>query len=298
HVEEFVEHLTFLGQVSSDLPSLERQYSSVIQLYSVAKDYGMNIPSEETALYQSLIPGFQQLKSAVLFCEAKKDEDIVRFSGDLDQYISHLHFHLMDFKIKVKNPILLDADTFPPEANEVIIGLMEEFEVIANKARCYSSYQERFGSSMTQMKSRLLDVLMLQKSSGNVVTTKTLNAELSEIECDLSLRKLLWEAKEEWGRLSTEWRVTSFENLNVDFIQRDVNRFSHTLFMLEKGLPPNHVVTGLKQSITDFKQSLPIVVALRNPCLQARHWDVIHFTIGRMITKDRNFTLGNLLELR
>ncbi|XP_071996145.1 dynein axonemal heavy chain 14 isoform X2 [Engystomops pustulosus] len=298
HVEEFVEHLTFLGQVSSDLPSLERQYSSVIQLYSVAKDYGMNIPSEETALYQSLIPGFQQLKSAVLFCEAKKDEDIVRFSGDLDQYISHLHFHLMDFKIKVKNPILLDADTFPPEATEVIIGLMEEFEVIANKARCYSSYQERFGSSMTQMKSRLLDVLMLQKSSGNVVTTKTLNAELSEIECDLSLRKLLWEAKEEWGRLSTEWRVTSFENLNVDFIQRDVNRFSHTLFMLEKGLPPNHVVTGLKQSITDFKQSLPIVVALRNPCLQARHWDVIHFTIGRMITKDRNFTLGNLLELR
>lgn len=230
----------------------------------------------------------------------------------------------------MKDPILLEADTFPLEANEVIVSLLEEFEVIANKARCYSSYQERFGSSMTQMKARLVDVLMSQKSAGNAISTQTLNAELSEIECDLSLRKVLWEAKEEWGRLSAEWRQTSFENLNVDFIQRDVNRFSHTLFMLEKGkyydmainpkkkrifllplltaffqlfviyvgLPPNDVVTGLKHSITDFKQSLPIVVALRNPCLQARHWDIIHFTIGRMITKDKSFTLGNLLELR
>ncbi|XP_073527968.1 dynein axonemal heavy chain 14 isoform X2 [Phyllobates terribilis] len=298
HVEEFVEHLTFLGQISSELPSLERQYNTVIQLYSIAKDYGIHITSEETAFYQSLVPSFQQLKSAVLFCEAKKDEDIVKFSGDLDKYISNLHFHLMEFKIKVKNPILLETDTFPLEANEVIASLSEEFEVIANKARCFSSYQERFGSSMTQMKARLVDALIIQKNSGNSFTTQMLNAELSEIECDLSLRKLLWEAKEEWGRLSTEWRQTSFENLNVDFIQRDVNRFSHTLFMLEKGLPPNDVVTGLKQSITDFKQSLPIVVALRNPCLQARHWDTIHFTIGRMITKDKNFTLGNLLELR
>ncbi|XP_069582586.1 dynein axonemal heavy chain 14 [Ranitomeya imitator] len=298
HVEEFVEHLTFLGQISSELPSLERQYNTVIQLYSIAKDYGIRIPSEETALYQSLIPSFQQLKSAVLFCEAKKDEDIVKFSGDLDKYISNLHFQLMEFKIKVKNPILLETDTFPLEAIEVIVSLLEEFEVIANKARCYSSYQERFGSSMTQMKARLVDALILQKNFGNAITTQMLNTELSETECDLSLRKLLWESKEEWGRLSTEWRQTSFENLNVDFIQRDVNRFSHTLFMLEKGLPPNDVVTGLKQSITDFKQSLPIMVALRNPCLQARHWDTIHFTIGRMITKDKNFTLGNLLELR
>lgn len=101
NVEEFVEHLTFLGQISSDLPAFEKQYNTIIQLYSVAKDYGINIPSEETAMYQSLTPCFQQLKSMVLYCEAKKDEDIVKFSGDLDKYISNLHFELMDFKIKV-----------------------------------------------------------------------------------------------------------------------------------------------------------------------------------------------------
>ncbi|XP_063775070.1 dynein axonemal heavy chain 14 isoform X3 [Pseudophryne corroboree] len=297
-VEEFVEHLTFLGQVSSELPSMETQYNTIIQLYAVAKDYSINIPIEDTALYQSLIPSFQQLKSAVLFCQAKKNEDIIQFSGDLDKYISDLHFELMEFKIKVRNPILLEGDTYPLKAKEIIASLLDEFEILANRARYYSSYQERFGSSITQMKAKFVDLLLSKKTPGAAITAQTVSADISEVECDLSLRKLLWEAREEWASLSTEWRLTSFESLNVDVIQRDVNRFSHTLFMLEKGLPANVVVTGLKQSIMDFKQSLPIVVALRNPCLQARHWDVIHFTIGRMITRDKNFTLGSLLELR
>ncbi|XP_063298016.1 dynein axonemal heavy chain 14 [Pelobates fuscus] len=297
-VEDFVEHLTFLGQISSEVPSLEKKYTTVIQLYAVAKDYNVPISSEELALFQSLTPSFQQLKSSVLYCEAKKDEGIVKFSGDLDKYISNLHFEIMDLKIKVRSPILLQSDTFPMEAKDTILNLQEEFEDISSKAQCYSTYQERFGSSITHMKAQLMDTILSQKSATGDISTHLLNTELTEVECDLSLRKLLWESTEEWANLSAEWRSTSFQQLNVDVIQRDVNRFSHTLIMLEKGLPTNDIVVSLRQSILDFKQSLPIVVALRNPCLQNRHWETIHNTIGRLIIRDKNFTLGNLLELK
>ncbi|CAH2255707.1 dynein heavy chain 14, axonemal [Pelobates cultripes] len=297
-VEDFVAHLTFLGQISSEVPSLEKKYTTVIQLYAVAKDYNVPISSEELALFQSLTPSFQQLKSSVLYCEAKKDEGIVKFSGDLDKYISNLHFEIMDLKIKVRSHILLQSDTFPMEAKETILNLQEEFEDISSKAQCYSTYQERFGSSIMHMKAQLVDTLLSQKSATGEISTHLLNTELTEVECDLSLRKLLWESTEEWAKLSAEWRSTSFQQLNVDVIQRDVNRFSHTLIMLEKGLPTNDIVVSLRQSILDFKQSLPIVVALRNPCLQNRHWETIHNTIGRLIIRDKNFTLGNLLELK
>ncbi|KAM4694195.1 dynein axonemal heavy chain 14 [Discoglossus pictus] len=297
-VEDFVEHLTFLGQISSELPSLEHEYNVVIQFYSVARDYNIQIPAEELAQYQSLIPCFQQLKSAILFCEAKKDEDIIKFSADLDKNISELHFELMDFKTKMRNPVLLQGDTYPLEAKEIIVSLLSEFDVTANKARCYSSYQERFGSSITQKKTQLLDVLLSKKSSGGDSSVNLVNAELADIECDLSLRKLLWESKEDWAKLSAEWKLTPFEHLNVDMIQREVTRFTHTVFMLEKGLPTNDVVSSLKQSVMDFKESLPIVVALRNPCLQARHWDAIQDTIGKQLNRDKNFTLEDLLELR
>uniref|UniRef100_A0A8C5PZV6 AAA+ ATPase domain-containing protein n=1 Tax=Leptobrachium leishanense TaxID=445787 RepID=A0A8C5PZV6_9ANUR len=297
-VEDFVEHLTFLGQISSEVPSLEKMYSIVTQLYSVARDYNVPISSEELALYQSLIPGFQHLKASVLYCEAKKDEGVVKFSVDLDKYITNLHFELMDLKVKVRSPVLVQSDTFPLEAQELILNLQEEFEAISSRARCYSTYQERFGSSITQMKAKLVDSLLSQKSARGEITTQLLSSELTEIECDLSLRKLLWESTEEWAKLSAEWKASYFQQLNVDVIQRDVNRFSHTLFMLEKGLPANDIVTCLRQSLLDFKQSLPIVVALRNPCLQNRHWEAIHNTIGRLLTRDKNFTLGNLLELK
>ncbi|KAM8945402.1 dynein axonemal heavy chain 14 [Pelodytes ibericus] len=297
-VEDFVQHLTFLGQISSEIPSLEKTYSTVIQLYSVAKDYSAPISEEELALYQSLIPGFQQLKSSVLFCEAKKDEGIVKFSGDLDRYISNLHFELMDLKTKVRNPALLQGDTFPMEAKEIIRNLVEEFEALSSRAQCYSTYQERFGSSVTHMKAQLVDVLLAQKSAVGDISAHVISADLTQMECDLSLRKILWDSTEEWARLSAEWKLTPFEQLNIDVIQRDVNRFSHTLFMLEKGLPANDIVMCLRQSLLDFKQSLPIVVALKNPCLQNRHWDTIYNTIGRMITREKHFTLGKLLELK
>ncbi|XP_069464806.1 dynein axonemal heavy chain 14 [Ambystoma mexicanum] len=297
-VEEFVEHLTFLGHISSELPSLEKEYNTVIQLYSVAKDYSISVPEEELAIYQTLIPSFQRLKSSILFCEARKDEDIIKFSGDLDTYISNLRFELMEFKNKVRNPVLLHADTFPGVAKEIIQNLLDEVVIISNKARSYSSYQDRFGSSMVDMKPSSLDALLSQKSSSGPTSAHAVNTELAEIECDLGLRKVLWESQEEWGKLSAEWKLTLFDNLNVDLIQRDVSRFIHTIFMLEKGLPANNILSTLKEHVMDFKQGLPVIVALRNPCLQQRHWDVIQYTIGRSITKDKSFTLGNLLELK
>ncbi|MEE6473765.1 hypothetical protein FKM82_010165 [Ascaphus truei] len=269
-----------------------------MQLYSVARDYNIRITAEETAQSQSLIPSFKHLKLAVLFCEARKNDDIVKFSKDMDKYISNLHVELIEFKTKVTNPLLLQGSTFPWEAKERIQILREEFEVTAYKARCYSNYQERFGSSITQVKAQLVEVLLSQKSTEGVISAHVVNAKLTEIECDLNLRKLLWESKEEWAKLSAEWKLTLFEDLNVEVIQRDVNRFIHTLFTLEKGLPTNNVVASLRHAVMDFKQSLPIIVALKNPCFHPRHLDAIEYNIGRLIIKDQVFTLGNLLELK
>ena len=62
-VEEFVEHLSFLGKMSSEMPALEREYAIVTKLYTIAKDYEqLNIHPEELALYQTLAPSFQHLK--------------------------------------------------------------------------------------------------------------------------------------------------------------------------------------------------------------------------------------------
>ncbi|XP_053383042.1 dynein axonemal heavy chain 14-like [Mercenaria mercenaria] len=61
-VEEFVEHLSFLGKMSSELPALEREFEIVNKLFTIAKDYNVKVTDEQLALYQTLGPDFITLK--------------------------------------------------------------------------------------------------------------------------------------------------------------------------------------------------------------------------------------------
>ena len=64
---------------------------------------------------------------------------------------------------------------------------------------------------------------------------QVVQAELGEIERDLTLRRLLWESSEELTKLVEEWTATTFEQLKVESLQKNVNRFTQTVYMLEKG---------------------------------------------------------------
>ena len=63
------------------------------------------------------------------------------------------------------------------------------------------------------------------------------------------------------------------------------------------GLPSNEVVPKLKEKVLDFKLVMPCITSLRNPSLKHRHWEQIEKIIGKSIVRDKNFTLGDLLEM-
>nr|KAI8735296.1 dynein heavy chain 6; axonemal-like [Biomphalaria glabrata] len=295
-VEEFVEHLSFLGRMSTELPALDKEYDVVNKLFTVAKSYKVTIKAEEMALYQTLSPSFQHLKNTILYCEAKKDDNIRKFSSQLDSLIGNIKTSLMDLKIRVQDPELLHVDTHPLSALETTRLLQEEVHILSIKARSYASYQERFGSSLSkQRKSYYGELQGLERRSDNSI--QEIQADLSEIERDLTLRTLLWQSLEEWAKLVEEWMETPFDSINVEGLQKNVNKFTQTLYMLEKGLPHNQVVPKLKEKVLDFKQGMPVIIALRNPSLKPRHWEEIQKVINKSISHDKNFTLGNLIEM-
>ncbi|XP_067884712.1 dynein axonemal heavy chain 6-like [Heterodontus francisci] len=294
-IDMFGEHLMFLSQIGADMPMLEGEFSTVTQLYAIAKEYSVPIPAEEMAHYQILVPSFQNLKSSVLYSEAMKDRNVIKFRANLEDDINNLYYELLQVKYKVRNPTLLQSETAPQTALEVINALMLEISAIANKARNYSTYQDRFCSLDNTESSNVSNFQPVQKCGGK--SSQALKALLSETEYELMLRKLLWESRGEWEKLYTRWTDTLFDELNVDAIQKDVNRFTQTIYMLEKGLPANDIVPLQKQAVFDFKETLPVIVALRNPRLESQHWDAIEYTIGRSI-KDKSLTLESLTKLR
>lgn len=89
------------------------------------------------------------LQSTILYCEAKKDENILRYSRALDDLIGTVRRELVVIKNKVCSPALLDADNIPQVATEKLKLLKEDLTNLSTKARNYATYQERFGSSMS-----------------------------------------------------------------------------------------------------------------------------------------------------
>lgn len=64
------------------------------------------------------------------------------------------------------------------------------------------------------------------------------------------------------------------------------------------GLPKNDMVALLKQSVLDFKQELPIITALGNPYLKARHWEALQEITGKSISLDKSLSVEKLLALK
>ena len=67
------------------------------------------------------------------------------------------------------------------------------------------------------------------------VSAQHIMSEISEVERDLTLRRLLWESIDEFTALVDEYVAKIFDSFNVDTLQKSVGRFTQTVFMLEKG---------------------------------------------------------------
>lgn len=107
---------------------------------------------------------------------------------------------------------------------EMIQTFSEEAASLANKVKTYSDYQDCFDDTQSHMHSFNVEEI-----------TQIVLSEISDIEYDLTLRKLLWDAQEEWGTLFQEWRKRTLHSIDIDLVQRNVSNWMNIIFVLEKG---------------------------------------------------------------
>ncbi|XP_016076637.1 PREDICTED: dynein heavy chain 14, axonemal [Miniopterus natalensis] len=282
-IEEFMELFTFLDSVSSEISRLEKEHSTVAQLYSVLRYYQIRISEEQVAIHKTLFIKFTQLKTAMKLSKINKDATIAKFRDNLEVYVTGLRVDISNLKAKIRTPVLLHTGTRVSTAMEMIQALSQEAASLANKIRMCSNYQEFFSDT---------------HSFNLEEITQIVHAEISDIEYDLTLRRVLWDAQEEWRALFQEWRASALHEIDVEAVQRNVSRWMNIIYVLEKGLPKNNMVMYLKQSVTGFRQELPIIIALGNPCLKRRHWEALQEITGKSVHLHKTCIVENILALK
>ncbi|EDV29505.1 uncharacterized protein TRIADDRAFT_51924 [Trichoplax adhaerens] len=297
-VEEFVEHLSFLALMLRQLPSLEKEFTVVTKLFTLIRDFDIVMEGEELALYQTLMPTFTHLKSVIIQCEAKRDENIQKFTNDLEYLVDDLKQQLYVLKQDIRVSLLLDADTISIVALGKIHELTDRVDALVEKAHDYSSYQDQFGAALSAATKRraLLEQGIIDGST-TVNSALSLQSEIGEVQRDLSLRRMLWESMDEWDKLYVQLIKSELESLDVEGLQKTVNRFAQTVFLLDKGLPVNNILPTLKEKVLRFREVMPIISSLKNESLKQRHWTTIQRILGPQI-RTKGFTLGELLTLQ
>ncbi|CAF4669138.1 unnamed protein product [Rotaria sp. Silwood1] len=299
-VEEFVQHIATLNKVNSDLGNLEVEFETISKMFHIIKDFSMKIAPEAYALYRSLAPIYHQLKSSLLYTEAQCDENVQKFTVELDDMIQRLYDQTIDLRVKSKDPALLTSETRTETALDIIAILQETLSKVNEKAKNYSNFQERFNQiSKQSTKKRILGDYQIKSKYHRYDTTvslQTVQSEINDIEQDINLRKLLWESQQKWTKLYREWTNTVLDAIDIDLLQKDVNKFTQNIYMLEKALPSNNIIPSLKERIVEFKAAMPVILALRNPHMKQRHFDRLRVLIGKDVIDDENLKLNKLLK--
>lgn len=154
-VEAFVEHLAILNRINNELPALEKEFVVVSRLFTIANDFNLSIDPEQYAFFKSLGSTFHHLKSSLLYTEAQSEENIRKFTIDLNVLVYKVQQESVDLKVRLQSPALLSSETTALIANENLTLFQEMIEKLVDKAKNYASYQERFGNTLKQVKKKV-----------------------------------------------------------------------------------------------------------------------------------------------
>lgn len=96
-----MKHFNFLEDISSNVSQLEKDFSTICQLYSVVRHYQIDISEEQTAIYRILFMKFNHLKTALRMVAMNRDATLTKFRNSLESYIIGLRVDVSNLKDKV-----------------------------------------------------------------------------------------------------------------------------------------------------------------------------------------------------
>lgn len=115
----------------------------------------------------------------------------------------------------------------------------------------------------------------------------------------MSARLQMWDSLSTWQTLVAGWIDGKFNEIDTEDIRGKGDLYTKVVNRCTKKLRQNPVLDELRRLVFEFKDTMPIVVALRNKSLQDYHWAEIRRIVGRpdFSVDAPDFTLRQLLGL-
>ncbi|KAJ3357634.1 Dynein heavy chain 6, axonemal, partial [Kappamyces sp. JEL0680] len=290
-VEAFVEYLGWLEKIQDNLELVDLLESEVTQLYRILETHKIFIQPTDLAMYQTLSPTLRSLKESLDIAVDSKEDNIVKFTVDLEKLLTDLSAEVSEIRNSAQDPMVLNPSSNSSEVIKYLESLGLQLEKVDILKKKYEGWGKLFKSGGITKKKEGEEE---QESQQAVVSDGTV--EMEETIKEVELKNSLWNSLKDWDVLVDVWKTMPFDSLNTEEINTKLAQFQKVAYSLDKGLPPNDVVPKLKENVEQYRKMYSTIVDLRNPALKPRHWEKIQDSVGKTLTKDETFTLGNLIE--
>eukprot|EP00930_Biecheleria_cincta_P042962 TRINITY_DN29559_c0_g2_i1.p1 TRINITY_DN29559_c0_g2~~TRINITY_DN29559_c0_g2_i1.p1 ORF type:complete len:4097 (+),score=999.81 TRINITY_DN29559_c0_g2_i1:1152-12293(+) len=277
NVDEYVEFSVNLGKIDNAVPKVDKSFEEVQDLLEVIQEAKIRLDSDTRKAFSDVAAARNLMLSQIATGKERIESDLDKFSKDLLRDIPELEKAVEEQQSRLNAPIFSDKEQMSPENRREVLALLDEIE---QHVQSNIADSERYN--------RFQDVLKMEPTAFENV---------EELKQSFNQQAKLWRNIDQWEEISVEWNNQSFGTIDTDTINKKMQEFNKVAVQSSKAMPDNAVPQIWAEQVSQFKNTIPVVVALRNKALKGRHWEAIHELIGEIDTEDENFTLGSLLGM-
>lgn len=123
--------------------------------------------------------------------------------------------------------------------------------------------------------------------------------ELNFVEKESEMLNKIWMVKEEWDREWESWKSCKFDDLDIQYMDDKAGEFQDKLKNVDREIRSWGVYDTLKNKIESFRQTMPLIMDLRNEAMRDRHWTLLKYEVREEFDqKSDEFNLERVFELQ
>lgn len=171
--------------------------SEVSQLYRILETHKIFIQPTDLAMYQTLNPTLRSLKESLDVAVDSREDNIVKFTADLEKLMSDLLSEVSDIRNAAQDPMVLNPSSNCDEVIKYLEDLKTQLEKVNILKIKYESWGKIFKSG---------GLTSLAEDPEKDVQQQTIapldaSIEMEETIKEVDLKGSLWSSLKEWDKL-------------------------------------------------------------------------------------------------
>ncbi|MCO5574019.1 hypothetical protein L7F22_027797 [Adiantum nelumboides] len=263
-----------------------------------------------------------EIDSTEVYYDALDELNYALNDNDFNQKWSLQSWPLKVEKLVEKTEKILAADTerYQREMEEEQLTFLVTVENLETTVSSFSRYTDLNQSEFVASEARKIDEqLRLAEAKARLFNSRetlfgvppTDYARLRKTVENFEPYSYLWVTADDWKKSYQVWMNGSFLNLNPDEVEKNVTSWYKGLFKASRVFTQKEATAlaadceEIRKQVGEFKPYVPLIAALRQPGMRARHWDQLtaelhmdmHFTEEFTLTKGLEMGLMNYLDI-